>query len=271
MARESIMGERLRILIEDILGISNSEFARLVGMNRRETVDRITSGATATQHAATLARIRNAYPQHWDWLTGQSDTPGRDTGIMNPDVVIGSLRDEVARLRRELTRLRKVNKSLKELLRQEMGQKSHEIILQYDNTILGRIAEIYGYLGLSRSAFAKEVGEFNASGMLNGESEVSEGFVRKILARYDFVNPDWLVCGEGEMMLYDWREREIGNAKPMDADDAVKEICRIYGLTKREVAEMAGVSFQTLVNGNISERTAGRVAAAFPDTAGWWG
>ncbi|MDR1914289.1 MAG: helix-turn-helix domain-containing protein [Clostridiales bacterium] len=66
-----------------------------------------------------------------------------------------------------------------------------------------RILEIMHYQGLSRGKFAEAIGIQSSalSHIENGRNKPSLDVAVKILQKYEYINPSWLIMGKGEMLL----------------------------------------------------------------------
>ena len=66
-----------------------------------------------------------------------------------------------------------------------------------------RIRELIEYSGLSSSQFADgiEVPRAILSHILSGRNKPSLDVILKVLTNYRTINPDWLLLGEGDMLL----------------------------------------------------------------------
>jgi transcriptional regulator with XRE-family HTH domain len=64
-----------------------------------------------------------------------------------------------------------------------------------------RISKFLTTESISPSKFADEIGvqRSSISHIISGRNNPSLELIQKILNRYDFVNPDWLILGKGEM------------------------------------------------------------------------
>lgn len=72
-------------------------------------------------------------------------------------------------------------------------------------SINGRISQIIDYYGLSRYKFSKETGISEAV-LLNiykGKNKPGFEFLEKLLHKYEAINANWLLTGEGEMLRSD--------------------------------------------------------------------
>lgn len=67
--------------------------------------------------------------------------------------------------------------------------------------MIARITQIMEREGLASSKFAEEIGIQRSamSHILNGRNNVSLDVLMKILARFTYVDSDWLLFGKGEM------------------------------------------------------------------------
>lgn len=67
--------------------------------------------------------------------------------------------------------------------------------------MIGRITQIMDREGLTSSKFAEEIGIQRSamSHILNGRNNVSLDVLMKILARFTYVDSDWLLFGKGEI------------------------------------------------------------------------
>jgi transcriptional regulator with XRE-family HTH domain len=71
--------------------------------------------------------------------------------------------------------------------------------------MLERIKKIMGYEGLKPGEFAEQIG-INRSAMshiMNKRNNPSLDVINRILSRYPYINSDWLLRGEGEMLKID--------------------------------------------------------------------
>jgi transcriptional regulator with XRE-family HTH domain len=70
-----------------------------------------------------------------------------------------------------------------------------------------RILQIMNSEGLTPSKFAEVIGIGRASisHIMNGRNKPSDAILTKILERFTYINPDWLILGSGSM------KRETGN------------------------------------------------------------
>ena len=64
-----------------------------------------------------------------------------------------------------------------------------------------RISKFLTTESISPSKFADEIGvqRSSISHIISGRNNPSLELIQKILNRYDFINPDWLILGKGEM------------------------------------------------------------------------
>ena len=74
-----------------------------------------------------------------------------------------------------------------------------------------RILQIMAYEKLGQAQFAAAIGIQRAamSHIVSGRNNPSLEVVQKILARFPYINPDWLLVGRGEM-----RREEVSDAQP---------------------------------------------------------
>ena len=85
-----------------------------------------------------------------------------------------------------------------------MSTKNEEIIQKSVNnsSYASRIEEIMNYLGKNQTQFSKDT-ELSASrlnNILKGRNKPDSAFLSNLIQKYRFVNPTWLMIGEGEMI-----------------------------------------------------------------------
>ncbi len=79
-----------------------------------------------------------------------------------------------------------------------------------------RISKFLTTESISPSKFADEIGvqRSSISHIISGRNNPSLELIQKILNRYDFVNPDWLILGKGEMYRSVSRNPNLFNQAP---------------------------------------------------------
>lgn len=99
-----------------------------------------------------------------------------------------------------------------------------------------RLNALISELGVSQKRLAESIGVSRAQINLlsKGERTLTENIVYKIARKYPFVNPTWLLTGEGDM----FKPGETVKApEPMDQEEI--ELRRQVDALKKEIARMA--------------------------------
>jgi len=76
-----------------------------------------------------------------------------------------------------------------------------------------RIKQIIDHEQLTPSSFADklQLGRAVVSHILNGRNNPSLDVVTRILSKMDYINPDWLITGNGDMYKSGYKEEDIPN------------------------------------------------------------
>lgn len=86
-----------------------------------------------------------------------------------------------------------------------------------------RLSQIINWTGLSINAFAREIGLHRAEGLYQirkGKYKISNDIIERIVGRYENINKEWIIYGQGEM-LFDKEKRSASVFPFFD-----KDICK---------------------------------------------
>lgn len=142
------------------------------------------------------------------------------------------------------------------LVREKMVENTN---IYYDNTkfpVNQRLIQVFDYLNVSKKIFADqlEVDKSNLSTVLNGKREMPAEWVYKLSKIHPWVNMDWFVSGQGEMLkLQNVSHILTQDHGALDANEThfssnLSVLLQAREMTPANLAPLIGIELETLTS-----------------------